>query len=274
MLAPTDRSLASWYAYAQSQLTEEDARILSASAFDVEFSELVANNDVGRISDASIKRLKCFVKRRVRGEPVAYILGSRGFWRHDFTVTPATLIPRPETETLVETVLPFLGEDSRVLDLGTGSGAIGLSVAEERGADVVLADASAEALAIARLNAERLGLNAKFVKSDWYQNIEGRFNYIVSNPPYVASNDEHLQQGDLVFEPNLALDGGPDGLAALREVIRHAPSHLASCGRLAVEHGYDQGSAVRCLFEQAGFQCVQTTRDLGNLERVTHGVTQ
>ena len=271
MSEPTTHTLGSWFAFAQEQLEEADAQTLCEAAFGVNFSELIAGAN-RTASDFQIVVLRDFIRRRSNGEPVAYIVGSRGFWRHDFFVTRDTLIPRPETETLIETVLPFLSSSARVLDLGTGSGAIGLSIAAETGAHVLMTDVTCSALRVAAKNAVNLNLKVQLRVSNWYEDIKESFDCIVSNPPYVATNDEHLQNGDLLSEPQIALDGGIDGLDALRIVIGEAPTKLRHGGRLVVEHGYDQEDAVYALFEMAGLNHIELVRDLSNHPRVTHGV--
>jgi len=214
--------------------------------------------------------------RRRAGEPVAYLTGMREFWGLPLAVSPAVLIPRPETETLVELALAQLpaDRDVRVLDLGTGSGAIALAIAHERPRARVLAtDMSSAALAIARENARRLGIaNVEFVESDWYAALSGtrhelRFDLIASNPPYVAPGDPHLTQGDLRFEPAVALAPGGEGLAAIRVIIAGARQWLVPGGALALEHGYDQAEAVRALFVGAGWADVTSARDLAGIER-------
>lgn len=214
--------------------------------------------------------------RRVAGEPVAYLLGQRGFWTLDLVVSPATLIPRPETELLVELALARLPADTAfaVADLGTGSGAIALALASERPlAAVVATDVSAAALEVARANAVRNGLaRVRFMPGSWFAPLQGmRFDLIASNPPYIASDDPHLQQGDLRHEPASALASGVDGLDDIRVIVAAAPSHLQVGGWLLIEHGWDQGEAIRALFAQAGFAQVCTERDLEQRDRVTLG---
>lgn len=217
------------------------------------------------------------VRRRVTGEPVAYLTGRRGFWTLDLEVTPAVLIPRPETELLVELVLEAFPADApvRVADLGTGSGAIALAVATERPHwRVTATDASPDALEVARRNAARLGLAAvTFRLGDWAQALAPgeRFEVVVSNPPYVADGDPHLTQGDLLWEPRAALVGGPDGLDAIRDLVPAAVPHLVPGGRLLVEHGADQGAAVRGILAGSGLRDVRTARDLAGLERASSG---
>lgn len=214
--------------------------------------------------------------RRIAGEPVAYLLGEREFWDFTLAVSPATLIPRPETELLVELALARLPYQTtlNVADLGTGSGAIALALARERPCVLVSAiDASAEVVAIARRNAERLQLsNVRFVVSNWYATMDiARFTLIVSNPPYLAEDDVHLERGDLRFEPQSALVSGADGLDALRCIVAGAPNHLEPEGWLIVEHGYAQGEAVRSLFVGAGFTDVATMLDMEGRDRATLG---
>jgi release factor glutamine methyltransferase len=215
-------------------------------------------------------------KRRRAGEPVAYLTGIREFWGLPLAVSAAVLIPRPETETVVERALVRLApdHDARVLDLGTGSGAIALALAHERPRARVLAtDVSADALDVARENARRLAVaNVEFLLTDWYRNLPPRaFDLIVSNPPYVAARDPHLANGDVRFEPSIALASGADGLDALRAIVGGAQAHLTSAGTLVVEHGYDQSAAVRGLFEAAGFTGIVAARDLAGIPRVVAG---
>lgn len=220
-------------------------------------------------------RFEALAKRRARGEPVAYLTGRRGFWTLDLQVTPATLIPRAETERLVELALQCLpARPCTVADLGTGSGAIALAIASERpDARVVATDASAAALEVARANAAAHGLaNVEFRLGDWLAPLQGqRFDLVASNPPYIAEGDAHLAQGDLRHEPPAALASGPDGLDAIRSIVADAPAHLLPGGWLLLEHGHDQGGAVRALLDAAGFVDVRTERDLERRDRVSLG---
>ncbi|EKT4442859.1 TPA: peptide chain release factor N(5)-glutamine methyltransferase [Stenotrophomonas maltophilia] len=221
---------------------------------------------------------EALLARRVAGEPVAYLTGRRGFWTLDLEVDPATLIPRPETELLVELALERLppGRALQLADLGTGSGAIALALASERPqAQVLATDASPGALAVAARNAARHELrNVRFAEGghDWYAPLQGaRFDLIASNPPYIASDDPHLEQGDLRFEPATALASGPDGLDDIRRIIGGGQAHLVPGGWLLIEHGWDQGEAIRALFDTAGFAEVQTVQDLEQRDRITQG---
>ncbi len=215
------------------------------------------------------------LRRRQAGEPVAQITGRRGFWSLELAVTADTLIPRPETELLVELALDRLprGEPRRVLDLGTGSGAIALAIASERPlAELTAVDASEAALDVARDNAADAGLALRLLHSNWFSALPGEtFHLVASNPPYIADGDPHLGQGDLRFEPRAALASGPDGLDAIRIIARDAAAHLAPGGWLLVEHGFEQGPAVRALFIAAGLDPVATERDLEQRDRVTLG---
>ncbi|MCW4454108.1 peptide chain release factor N(5)-glutamine methyltransferase [Flavobacterium sp. MXW15] len=213
---------------------------------------------------------------RTAGRPLAYLTGRRGFWTLDLQVSGDTLIPRPETELLVEQALARLPADAplRVADLGTGSGAIALSIASERPlASVVATDLLGPTLAMAVRNAQAHAVdNVWFRRGSWYAALgRDRFDMIVSNPPYIAADDPHLQQGDLRFEPAAALASGRDGLDAIREIVAGAPAHLVPGGWLLLEHGWDQGEAIRALLRQAGFAEVATQRDLEDRDRVTLG---
>ena len=214
--------------------------------------------------------------RREAGEPVAYLTGLQGFWTLELEVSPATLIPRPETELLVELALARIpmGAAARIADLGTGSGAIALAIAKERPrAHVVATDASEPALDVARRNAARNRIaTVEFRHGDWLVPLAGeRFDLIASNPPYIAEGDPHLGEGDLRFEPPSALSSGQDGLDAIRRIVRDAPLHLQPGGWLLLEHGWGQGAAVRALLAEARFSDIATARDLEDRDRVTLG---
>lgn len=224
---------------------------------------------------ASAERFASDLQRRRHGEPVAYILGRQGFWSLELEVAPHTLIPRPDTELLVEVVLALLpATPARILDLGTGTGAIALALAAERPAwRVTGVDRIGEAVALAERNGRRLGLhNAAFRQSDWFSSLAGeRYQLIVSNPPYIPVSDPHLAQGDVRFEPRSALVAGADGLDDIRRIIAQAPDHLEPHGWLLLEHGFDQAGAVRELLSRGGFVEVESRRDLGGHERISLG---
>ena len=262
-------------ALAQSGLVPVDAHALLAHAVERDRAWLAAHRD-DVLTPAQADAFFALAQRRHAGEPVAYLTGAREFWGLPLRVTPAVLIPRPETETLVELALEWLPRDGapRVLDLGTGSGAIALAIARERPrARVIATDASAEALAVARGNAGRLDIaNVAFAESDWYAGVgDGPWDLIASNPPYVAARDPHLAEGDLRFEPPAALVAGIDGLDALRTIVAGAPARLAPGGALVVEHGYDQSEAVQRLLQAAGFARIVVRRDLAGIPRVAAG---
>lgn len=221
-------------------------------------------------------RFEALVDARARGEPVAYLTGRREFWSLELDVGPAVLIPRPETELLVELALERVPADahSTIADLGTGSGAIALSLARERpNARVLATDASVAALDVARGNAQRLGLaNVEFAQGDWYAALgDRRFDLIVSNPPYIAATDRHLGEGDLRFEPAAALASGADGLDAIRTIVAGAPAHLQANGWLLLEHGWDQAADVRALLFASAFEEIASVRDRAGHERASIG---
>jgi len=227
------------------------------------------------VAGADAAHFDTLMARRAGGEPVAYLTGQREFWSLRLTVNEHTLIPRPETETLVEWALELpLPGDARALDLGTGSGAIALAVASERPTwQVTAVDCSAAALAVARANAQRSGLQrVGCLQSDWYQALAGqRFHLLLSNPPYVDPDDRHLQQGDLRFEPRAALVAERGGVADLEALICGAPQHLLPGGWLLLEHGFAQGDEVRSLLREKGFSAVSTRADIAGQERVSGG---
>ena len=237
--------------------------------------EFFATHPEHCLADAETAVFAQLVAARIAGEPIAYLIGEREFYGRAFKVNRHVLIPRPETELLVDCALERLPTKSgEVLELGVGSGASLVTLACERPQlRYTGSDLSPDALAVAQSNAARLAPQARFtwVQSDWFSAINGRFDVIIANPPYIAANDAHLLQGDLRFEPALALASGADGLDALRTLITQAPSHLHAGGSLLVEHGYDQAAAVRALFATAGFGDVDSVRDLSGIERITRG---
>lgn len=274
-------------------LSRADARIevqmLLQRTLQVARAYLLAHPE-RELSEAESTAYGALLQRRLEGEPIAHILGEREFFGLSFKVSADTLIPRPETELLVELALQRIpspglsatlsrqrergGKSFRVLDLGTGTGAIALSIAHSRPDEVVVAvDASEDALQVARENAQRLGIrNASFILSNWFDAIDAqRFDLIVSNPPYIAMGDVHLKRGDVRFEPISALASGADGLDDIRRIISQAGQYLETGGWLLLEHGYDQAAQVRDLLFQAGFGKIFSEKDLAGIERVSGG---
>ncbi|KVE43275.1 peptide chain release factor N(5)-glutamine methyltransferase [Burkholderia sp. BDU5] len=264
-----------------SPLDAVDARILLAHALGWTRTQLITRADEP-LDATAVERYLALEARRAAGEPVAQLTGAREFFGLEFEITPDVLIPRPETELLVETVLDAVDGIASpcVLDLGTGSGAIAVSIASERpDARVWALDRSPAALDVARRNARKLlaparpGGPLRFLESDWYAALDAglRFHAIVSNPPYIARHDPHLAEGDLRFEPRGALTDEDDGLAAIRAIVAGAHAFLAPDGALWIEHGYDQAAGVRALLEAAGFAGVESLTDLASIERATGG---
>ncbi len=270
-------------ALAERAVDRRDAQYLLAHLLGLSRAALFARPD--RILDATLaSTYRAWIAERANGKPVAQILGTREFYGRDFGINAHVLIPRPETEILVDQALARLLEQKRpetpadialsMLDLGTGSGAIAITLALEAPmATVTAVDISVEALERASANAAALNAKVTFVRSDWYAALGGQqFNVIVANPPYVARNDPHLTQGDLRFEPKVALtDQSDDGLASIRVIVNGAAAHMVADGWLLVEHGFDQAPRVRRLMESTGFQSVTSVRDLAGIERVTLG---
>ncbi|ODU53603.1 MAG: protein-(glutamine-N5) methyltransferase, release factor-specific [Lysobacteraceae bacterium SCN 69-48] len=272
---PDVPTVARLLARARDLIDPADAALLLAHALGKSRSWLFAHAD-DALGEAEAARFDVLLARRAAGEPVAYLTGWRGFWTLELAVTPATLVPRPETELLVDLALARLPVDApvRVADLGTGSGAIALAIASERPrAQVLATDASSAALDVARGNAARNGIgNVAFRLGSWLKPLgEDTFDLIASNPPYIAEGDPHLARGDLRFEPAMALSCGADGLDAIRVIVRDAPACLRPGGWLLLEHGWDQGDAVRALLAAAGFVDVATERDLEQRDRVSLG---
>jgi len=257
-----------------SALSVTEARILLAHALRVERAWIVAH---GRdpVADAEERAAEALFARRREGEPIAYITGEREFYGLSLHLTPSVLIPRPETELVVEQALTLIAgrKTPKVLDLGTGSGAIAVAIAHaRRDAQVWASDASSEALAVACRNASRHAVAVRFVQGDWFAALGGeRFDVIASNPPYVAQGDPHLEQGDLRFEPQAALLGGPDGMDCIRRIAAAARTHLTPGGWLVFEHGYDQEPACVRLLVGLGYTSVTDARDLSGLPRVCKG---
>jgi release factor glutamine methyltransferase len=250
-----------------------DARLLLAHASGLTRVQMLTRSDQPLPSEQATAARELFA-RRARGEPVAYLLGRRDFHALSFAVTPDVLIPRPETELLVELASERITRPGmRVLDLGTGSGAIAVTLAHlHRDAQVSASDLSAAALEVARTNAGANQVQLETLQGSWYAALAARqFDLIVSNPPYIRAGDPHLAQGDLRFEPQQALTDGADGLSALAAIIQGAPLHLIGGGWLLLEHGYDQADAVRQALRAQGFQAVQSWQDLAGIERVSGG---
>lgn len=251
-----------------------DARVLAAFAWDVAPAWLVAH-DTDAPTPAQIAAFDALLTRRLAGEPVAYLTGAREFYGRRFEVSPDVLIPRPETELLVELALARMPGDQavEVLDLGTGSGGIAITLALERPlARVTAVDRSSGALAVARRNAGRLDADVEFLASDWFAALAGRhFDLIVGNPPYVAAADPHLGRGDVRFEPLTALAAGRDGLDDLRRLTAAVCIHLKPGGTVLLEHGYDQAEAVRALLRNCGIAQPQSWNDLAGITRVSGG---
>jgi len=254
-----------------SRIAALDARVLLRSMLGVNDAYLVAHAH-DAVGEQQAAQFRALAARRAAGEPIAYIVGEREFYGHVFKVTPAVLIPRPETELLVE--LAVQRAPQRVLDLGTGSGCIAISIALAcPAADVMALEYSEAALAVARDNAARLhARNVTLQRSDWFDAGNGqRFDVIVSNPPYVAAGDAHLTQGDLRFEPVSALVSGAEGFDDMGRIVAGAPAHLAPGGWLLIEHGYDQALRCRERLANVGFSDVQSWLDLAGTERVSGG---
>jgi release factor glutamine methyltransferase len=257
---------------ASSGLPLIEAQTLAAHALGLSRAALLTEPDRVVAPEVARRAERLFHRRRA-GEPVAYLTGEREFYGLSLKITPDVLIPRPETELLVDLALELMPEGARILDLGTGSGAVAVAIAHEAQiAEVWATDASSAALALARENARRHGAHIHFVESDWFSALGGeRFDVIASNPPYVADGDAHMERGDLRFEPYHALAGGPDGLRCIRRIVAEAKSHLVPGGWLLLEHGYDQAERLVSLFGIYGYVDVQSVPDLAGILRVTGG---
>jgi release factor glutamine methyltransferase len=265
-------------AQARALIAAAEAKLLLRHVLDCSATDIAAHPERA-MDESQSSRYASMVARRAEGEPVAYLVGSREFYGREFHVTPAVLIPRPETELLVEVALSKVsrgvtggnprGSTPRILDLGAGSGCVAITLALELDCEVTAVDVSADALAVVRENAARLGAKVTVVESDWFSAIDGRFDVIVGNPPYVAVGDAHLGEGDLRFEPMTALACGVDGLSAIRRIVTEAPRHLLPGGWLFLEHGYDQAEAMHALLAEAGFGAIEQHRDLAGIVRVS-----
>lgn len=256
---------------ARSYLPDMEADALTARALDLQRSTIYAFPE-RRVTNQLVARHATWIDRRRRGEPVAYITGEREFWSIPLRVDDRVLIPRPETELLVEAALIRMSNEARVLDLGTGSGALAIAIAKTRPTSQVLGiDCDPQCIELARCNAGRLGITVAFKQSDWFSGVENIFDVIVANPPYIAENDPHLNEGDVRFEPRTALTAGSDGLSALRHIVQEAPTFLNTKGWLLVEHGWDHHELVQAMFHTAGFNQVSTQADLSMNPRITLG---
>ena len=274
---------------AQKNPTENskiDALVLLQHATGKSRTQILAFDDT-EIDEKVRLKLTALLDRRLKGEPIAYILGEKEFWSLPLNVSKGTLIPRPDTEILVEKALQIALEKLqgnpphfRILDLGTGTGAIALALASELSSicqkqrislEIIGVDLMPDVVALAQSNAERNKLSVQFLQSRWFENITGQFDLIVSNPPYIDAQDEHLRQGDVRFEPLSALVANDAGYADLRHIIESAPNYLNSNGALLLEHGWQQGEKVRSIFQENHWEMVETVRDYGDNERVTLG---
>lgn len=251
-----------------------ETRVLASFGWEVETAWLIAH-DTDALSDSQIAVFQSLLSRRLEGQPIAYLVGKREFYGRPFHVSSDVLIPRPDTELLIELALAHLPPDHPldVLDLGTGSGCIAITLALERPhARVTAVDRSDEALAIAQRNAETLNADVEFLASDWFSALGKRnFDLVVSNPPYIAATDPHLAQGDLRFEPLTALAAGADGLDALRHLVQMAARHIKPGGALLLEHGYDQADAVQALLRINSIPQPKSWADLAGNPRVSGG---
>jgi release factor glutamine methyltransferase len=280
VMTPHDSTVGDLLRLGERRLTASDsprldAEVLLAAARRCSRADLFRDRDESPGMEVTGRFLQ-WLAERAHGVPVAYLIGRREFWSLDLEVTPATLIPRPETELLVELALTIVPETGpfRIADLGTGSGAIALAIARERpAAQVIATDVCEAALAVAARNAARSSIgNVSFRAGSWMAPLgDERFDLIVSNPPYVGERDPHLQIGDVRFEPSGALQSGADGLDAIRQIVSNGIVHLLPGGRLVLEHGAIQGDAVRYLLTASGYVDVGTCRDLGGRERATFG---
>jgi len=261
---------------ARSGLPPLEARMLAARVLEKNGTWLIAHADEP-VSAGTEKAFSALAERRGQGEPMAYILREREFYGLDFAVSPAVLIPRPETELLVELALARIpaNAEALALDLGTGSGAIAIALAKARPqARLTALDIDYAALGIARENARRHRVRVRFFCGDWFGALPGEiFDLIVSNPPYVAAGDPHLAMGDVRFEPQRALLGGADGLDCIRAIVANAAAHLRPGGWLLLEHGYNQAEACRALLQAHAYSQVQSWPDLAGISRVSGGIS-
>lgn len=257
-------------ARARAVLTRADADAITTGALAVDRAALYGFPERGIDRDQTERHAR-WLERRIQGEPLAYITGEREFWSLPLRIDENVLIPRPDTETLVEAAIHLATSDSEILDLGTGSGAVALALAKETGARVTAVDIDPHCIEIAAGNASRLGIEIQFAVSNWYDHVDGQFDLLVSNPPYLPEADPHLSRGDLRYEPKRALTSGVDGLDAIRNIVQGAREHLKPGGYVVTEHGYDQARATCEIFAEAGFVDITTSVDLAGHARVTQG---
>ncbi|CAG4883018.1 N5-glutamine methyltransferase, modifies release factors RF-1 and RF-2 [Georgfuchsia toluolica] len=261
-------------AAARQKIGVTEARLLLCYLLGCSAAHIEAHRE-DELDSAVAENFRACVERRWQGVPIAYLMQTREFYGRPFAVTPAVLIPRPETELIVDTVLGKFERYAkpRVLDLGTGSGCLAITLALELPqAEVTAVDISRDALSIAAGNARQFGATVRLLESDWFSSIANeQFDLIVSNPPYIAAGDPHLTQGDLRFEPSQALASGADGLDAIRHIAETAPAHLSAGGWLLFEHGYDQAERVRALLAATGYGSIEQRRDLAGIVRVSGG---
>ena len=262
-------TLATWLQGARQRVDHLDCELLVGHHLALSRAQILTHSDTP-LSPQQQRELTHDLMQLAQGKPIAQLIGEREFWDLTFTITRDVLIPRPETELLVELALNQLPQQGRLLDLGTGSGAIAVTIAKHRpDAKVTATDISPDALAVAQLNQERHGTACAMILSDWFTRLVGHWDIIVANPPYIAADDPHLPQ--LRYEPQHALVSGTDGLDALRHIVHNARQHLTSDGLLMVEHGFDQGAAVNKLFHTAGYAQIVGHKDLAGHDRVTLG---
>ncbi len=266
----TEQELGQCFDRAKAQIGVDEAMLLVTRLLGVSFTELYTER--GRVlSLPVVETLNRAVQRRLCGEPIAYITGYKMFRTLDLQVSPDVLIPRFETELLVDVVLDLTADRGRVLDLGTGSGAIAIALSKFRELQVVAVDNDERALQVCAENCKEHEATVEMVRSNWFENVRGRFDTIVSNPPYVAADDPHLDEGDLRFEPPSALVGGLSGLEHLEEIIHSAMNFLNPGGWLVIEHGYDQQTSVKKMFADRGYSNIQQRRDYTDTPRVMWG---
>ncbi|OMK97233.1 peptide chain release factor N(5)-glutamine methyltransferase [Yersinia pestis] len=259
--------------FTHSDSPKRDAEILLSFVTGKARTYLLAFGET-EITAEQLLWLETLANRREQGEPIAYLVGEREFWSLPLSVSSATLIPRPDTECLVEQALARLpAMPCRILDLGTGTGAIALALAtERRDCAVIAVDINADAVALARHNAEKLTIdNVCFLQGSWFEPVSGRFALIASNPPYIDANDPHLNEGDVRYEPHSALVAAAEGMADLAAIVSQAPGYLDPGGWLMLEHGWQQANAVQELLKNSGFSAGMTCKDYGNNDRVTLG---